>query len=77
MGGSLKCNVHPWMGGNISVFDHPYFSMSDGQGRFEIAGLPPGQYTLETWHESRRIAPVQFEVTVEADTSHRADVVVK
>ena len=52
------------------------FAVSDVEGRFEITGLPPGRYTLETSHEDRKIRPVQFEVQVQEDTSHRADVTV-
>jgi uncharacterized membrane protein/plastocyanin len=46
-----KCSVHPWMGANIAVVDHPYFSISDDKGEFFIKDLPEGQYTIEAWHE--------------------------
>ena len=74
MGVTFKCDVHPWMGAWLNVMEHPFFAVSDVQGRFEIMGIPPGTYTLEAWHESKQIAPVQFEVEVKADTSHRKDV---
>ena len=32
--------------------EHPFFSVTDAQGRFVIKNLPPGEYTLATWHES-------------------------
>ncbi len=70
----LKCDVHAWMGGTIHVVDTPYFAVSDVQGRFEIRGLPPGQYTLKAVHENKRIAPVTFDVTVKPQTSIRADI---
>lgn len=47
----LKCDVHPWMSGFIGVVDHPYFSVTDEAGRFELKGLPPGKYKVEAWHE--------------------------
>ncbi|NKB90179.1 MAG: hypothetical protein GKS06_18385 [Acidobacteria bacterium] len=47
-----RCDVHPWMGAFISVFDHPYFSVSATDGAFSIAQLPPGDYVLEAWHET-------------------------
>ena len=74
MGIGFKCDVHPWMSAYLYVMPHPFFGVSDVEGRFEITWLPPGTYTLEAIHESKKIAPVTFEVTVEADTSHRADV---
>jgi uncharacterized membrane protein/plastocyanin len=46
-----KCSVHPWMGAYIAVLDHPFFSVSNDAGEFVIKDLPPGNYTLEFWHE--------------------------
>jgi uncharacterized membrane protein/plastocyanin len=46
-----KCSVHPWMTASIAVMDHPYFALSDKDGRFAIKDLPPGHYTIEAWHE--------------------------
>ncbi len=46
-----KCSVHPWMSAWIAVVDHPYFNVSNEQGEFSIESLPPGNYTLEAWHE--------------------------
>ena len=45
------CNVHPWMATYIGVVNHPYFGVSGEDGSFTLAGLPPGHYTLEAWHE--------------------------
>ena len=45
------CNVHPWMATYIGVLEHPFFGVTGDEGRFTIAGLPAGQYTLEAWHE--------------------------
>ncbi len=72
----FKCDVHPWMKAYVHVVSHPYFFVSDAQGRFEIKGLPAGTYTLEAVHESDRIEPVEFEITVEADASRRTDVTI-
>jgi hypothetical protein len=47
----MKCDVHPWMTGWIGVLPHPCFGVSGADGSFEIAGLPPGTYVLEAWHE--------------------------
>ena len=69
----MKCDVHPWMNGVLHVLEHPYFSVTNGDGRFEIKGLPPGNYTIEVLHESDRIKPTTFDVTIEAGTSHRID----
>ena len=42
----LGCDIHAWMRGWIYVFDHPYFEVTDEEGRFRIAGVPPGEYVL-------------------------------
>lgn len=48
----LRCDAgHTWMNAYIHVFDHPYFAVTDGKGRFTIKDVPAGQYTLEYWHE--------------------------
>jgi len=47
----MKCNVHPWMRSYIAVFKHPFFAVTGKGGRFELNNLPPGNYTIEAWHE--------------------------
>ncbi|MBZ5560626.1 MAG: carboxypeptidase regulatory-like domain-containing protein [Acidobacteriia bacterium] len=47
----FKCDVHGWMNAYVGVLDHPYFAISDKDGKFDISNLPPGTYTLEAWHE--------------------------
>ena len=47
----FKCDVHPWMHAYVGVVDHPFFAVTGEDGSFEIKNLPPGQYTLEAWHE--------------------------
>ncbi|MCE9591810.1 MAG: c-type cytochrome [Planctomycetes bacterium] len=74
MGVLFKCDVHPWMQAYLYVMPHPFFAVSDVEGRFEIKGLPPGQYQLTAIHEDKAIPPVTFAVTVEANTSVRSDV---
>ncbi len=59
----LKCDDHPWMSGYVVFSPHRYFAVSDGQGAFEIRGVPPGRYTVEAWHE--RYGTRAATVTVE------------
>lgn len=51
LGIPVKCDVHPWMGGYISVLPHPYFAVTGKDGSFTIKNLPPGEYEIEAWHE--------------------------
>ena len=47
----VKCDVHPWMKSYISVFDHPYFAITDETGSYKIENIPPGQYEIVAWQE--------------------------
>lgn len=49
---ALLCNVHSEMSAYIMVVDTPYYAVTDRQGRFHIANVPPGNYILHAWHES-------------------------
>ena len=46
----FKCDVHPWMFAYVSVFDHPYFSVSAKDGTYRIHNVPPGHYTVQASH---------------------------
>ena len=47
----FKCDVHPWMAAYAGVLRHPFFSVTNDEGSFEIKNLPVGNYVVETWHE--------------------------
>jgi len=60
----LLCNTHAEMSAFVIVLDNPYFAITSKDGSFTIGSVPPGNYTLKTWHEKLR--PVMQEVTVKA-----------
>jgi plastocyanin len=47
----IKCDIHPWMRAYLGIFDHPYFALSGADGSFTLKNVPPGEYTIEAWHE--------------------------
>ena len=47
----FKCDVHGWMNAYVGVVDHPYFATTGADGKFSLANVPPGTYTIEAWHE--------------------------
>ena len=58
----LRNEFHPWMGGWIDALDHPIFAATGPDGKYRIAGLPPGDYTVAVWQE--RCAPVSRKIEV-------------
>jgi len=42
----MKCNLHPWMRMYINIVKSPFFAVTDQSGKYEIQGLPPGDYTI-------------------------------
>jgi plastocyanin len=60
---TLRCDIHEHMRGLILVLNTPYFVMTNTDGRFRLAGLPAGDYTLKAWIDSRttRQKPVQLK----------------
>ena len=71
----IKCDVHGWMQSFLRIDPHPFHAVTDATGTFRINNIPPGDYTLEFWHErlgqvhrSIRIEPAQTtEVTLSYD----------
>ena len=65
----VKCDVHPWMGAYIGVFDHPFHTVSDKVGNYKIDGLPAGDYEIIAWHEVYGEFKQKVTVKAEGDTT--------
>lgn len=63
----VKCDVHGWMKSYMAVMPHPFYAVSQSNGSFTIANLPPGQYTVVAWHE--KYGQQEQQVTVGAKES--------
>lgn len=48
----FECGMHPWMKGQVRVFEHPYFAITDDDGKFEIKDVPAGKWRIVYWHEA-------------------------
>ena len=47
----LGDDIHPWMRGYILPLDHPYATVTDKDGNFEIKDLPVDDHEFRIWHE--------------------------
>ena len=65
-----KCDVHPWMRGYTGVSKSGLQALSK-DGTYKIENVPPGKYTVESWHE--KYGTKTQEVTVEAGKPAKAD----
>lgn len=60
----VTCDAHNWMTGWIVVMDHPYYAVTDGEGKFSLGDVPAGEYEVKIWHET--LGETMQKVTVEA-----------
>ena len=58
----VDCDAHGWMEGWIYVMENPYFAVTGADGKFSIADVPPGNYTLVTVQPYT--GPIEQAVTV-------------
>ncbi len=71
----LMCNVHSEMSAYVVVFPNPFFVKTDRAGSFKLEDVPPGKYTLKTWHE--KMKSVSEEISVEDGKTATVDLVLK
>jgi hypothetical protein len=69
----VKCNLHPWMRAYFAVLGTSYFAVTAEDGLFTLSSLPPGKYTLTTWHETYGIR--NQEITVVSGQEQTIDFV--
>jgi plastocyanin len=72
----FKCDVHQWMFAWVSIFNNPFFAVSDKEGHFKISNVPAGKYKIKAVHrkagtvtqevEVKDGAPANVDLTLEA-----------
>jgi len=45
------CEIHSHMNAFILVFSHPFFALTENDGRYRIENVPPGTYGVIAWNE--------------------------
>ncbi|HSH95765.1 MAG TPA: carboxypeptidase-like regulatory domain-containing protein, partial [Roseimicrobium sp.] len=71
----MKCSCHLWSYAYVSVFDHPFFAVTDKDGKYRITGVPPGRFTVEAYHP--KAGSFTNEVTVAEGETMVADISVR
>jgi hypothetical protein len=76
---NVTCGIHPWMSGYIWAFDHPYFAITDADGKFSIPQVPvasadgKAKVKVLVWHESGQFGTKGGEEGEEIDLSKPRD----
>lgn len=77
----IKCDVHGWMKSYVGVLSHPFFAVTGADGKYEIKGVPAGDYTVTAWHETSKGdaagMTVDQKVTVAAKEAKTVDFMIK
>ncbi|MGH9664960.1 MAG: hypothetical protein ACRD9L_11100 [Bryobacteraceae bacterium] len=62
----VDCHLHTNMAAVILVTPGPCATRAEGDGRFTLRGVPPGNHTLVAWHKAAGF----FHQTIEVTTAH-------
>ena len=81
----VNCHLHPNMGAVIFVTPNGWSTRADAAGRFRLADIPPGSYTIVAWHkavgffrqkvhvDNRNVSAVEFFIPFESNMSAHND----
>ena len=47
------CDIHSHMSAFVLVFNHPFHTTTNDDGRYRLDNVPPGTYTVTVWHEGQ------------------------
>jgi hypothetical protein len=53
-----------WMRGYLFVSEHPYYALTDANGRFELRNVPEGEYEVSAWLPNWQVERVERDPEV-------------
>ena len=65
------CEIHSHMSATVMVFNHPWFTVPNDAGQFELTGMPAGDRQITAWHE--RLGDTTVNVRIEVGRTLQAD----
>ena len=65
-----QCDTHVHMNGWMVGLPHPYFSVTDKDGNYEMTDVPDGNYNMIVWHEGYNITEFASDKRPVYDTPH-------
>jgi len=58
----ILCNAHPDMEAFVVVKDHPFFSVTDNRGNYQIENVPLGKVRVQTWYANLEVRSETVEI---------------
>jgi hypothetical protein len=74
---AVRCDIHPWMSAFLCVVEHPYWAVTDAEGKFGIPNLPAGIYTFGVWHEGLATLDGKNEIPLVVKANQTVEFVMK
>jgi plastocyanin len=71
----VYCNIHPQMAAKVVVLDTKYHAVTEADGKFRIAGVPPGTYDLVAWQPRGKEVTQRISVAPGKGTDLRVELV--
>ena len=65
----MQCGFHAYMESWAIAVDNPYYTFTSETGSYEIAGIPPGTYSVQAWHPSVKTEEIQTVIVEPSQTT--------
>ncbi len=59
---TIRCGLHPWMHAFVVQAAHPFYAVSNAEGKFSLGNVPAGKHRLHLWHETLGETVLPLEV---------------